>query len=112
VVLNATDKELLAQIFEVGQKMENLIVEKAGLVDDPELRFNYKADPLVTDAEIEGSGLLTFVKAHFQIIRLAAMGKLRGETGRFKNYVFPREINIKIENNIQKLQNELTQLNS
>ncbi|HWJ28262.1 MAG TPA: hypothetical protein VNS32_17085 [Flavisolibacter sp.] len=112
VEISETDKELLKQIFEVGEKMEKLIVEKAGLVDDPELRYSYKSDPFATDVNFEGSGLLTYAKAHFQIIRLAAIGKFRGETERFKQYVFPRELNGRIEKKILSLQTELKQLNS
>ncbi|KYG81662.1 hypothetical protein EV198_1869 [Roseivirga ehrenbergii] len=110
VALNQTDKELLEQILYIGQKLEDLIIEKAGLVDDPELRYDFRTDADVTDAALEGNGLLAFAKTHFQIIRLAHLGKFSGEIDRFKNYVFPRQLPIKIEERIVALQNEIKEL--
>ena len=82
IVLNEGDKHLLEQIFHFGQVMEDLIVEKAGLVDDPELRYNFKIDPLISKAQLQGNGLLALAKVHFQIIRMAYSGKLYGEEER------------------------------
>lgn len=110
VVLNDTDKQLLEQIFHIGNKLEDLIIEKAGLVDDPELRYDFKPDEKLTDVSLEGNGLLAFAKTHFQLIRLAYSGNFKGEVERFKDYVFPKQLPIKIENRIQKLQSELKEL--
>ena len=44
-LLTKVDEEILCQIIETGSKLESLIVEKAGLVDDPVLRYNYTSNP-------------------------------------------------------------------
>lgn len=41
VVLSKSDEQLLKEIIEIEQKIEDLIVEKGGLVDDPALMFKY-----------------------------------------------------------------------
>lgn len=112
VTLNQVDKDLLNEIIEVGKSIEKLIVEKAGLVDDVELRYNYIPNPAITDVKLEGNGLLTFAKVHFQIIRLANEGKLKGDLERFKDYVFPKELPLKIEDKIKQLQEELRKISS
>jgi hypothetical protein len=112
VLLTSSDKELLDQIFIVGQTLENLIVEKSGLVESKELRYDYTPDPNITYVSIKGNGLLAIAKIHFQIIRLAYQGNFQGEEDRLKNYVFPRELPIKIEKVIESLQKELKTLSS
>ena len=66
---------------------------RSGLVDDPELQF-----------------LLAKAGAHFRIIRMAYNKKLIGETERFKDYVYPRELNTKINEKINKLEKQLKEL--
>ena len=112
IILNEGDKHLLDQIFHFGQKIEDLIVEKAGLVDDPELRYDFKIDPSISKAKLQDNGLLALAKVHFQIIRMAYSGKLHGEEERFKDYLFPRQLPDKIESRINHLQSELNELNS
>lgn len=110
IVLTDVDKELLKEIIKVGKKLETLTVEKSGLVDDAVLRYDYSVDPSSTDVKLKDNGLLTFAKVHFQIIRLANEGKLKGDVSRFKDYVYPRELNAKIETKITELQKELKSL--
>lgn len=111
-VLSEADREILNQIVAIGEKLEALIVEKAGLIDDPVLRNDFVPNLPLTDVTLEKNGLLAIARAHFQIIRLAHAGVLTGETEKFKDYVFPRELPVKIEERIQKLQQELKELNS
>lgn len=110
VVLDTVDNELLKEIVEIGAKLESLIVEKAGLVDDVVLRYDYKPSVSITDVKLKDNGLLTFAKVHFHLIRLASQGKLRGDVTRFQDYVYPRELNNKIETKITELQKELNLL--
>jgi len=67
-----------------------LIISKGGLIDEEDLRK-----------------LLARAGAHFNIIRLAYKGDLSGEMDKFKDYVYPRELNGKIEERINKLQQKL-----
>lgn len=57
-ILTESDKKLLANIIETEKKIEDLIIAKGGLADDPALTFDYVPDPTETDTEL-GSPLLT-----------------------------------------------------
>lgn len=89
------DKVLLEQIVDITSKLEELILLRSGLVDDEELR-----------------NLLAKASAHFTIIRLAYEGNLRGEADRFEDYVYPRELNQKLEEQTVKLKVRLAELNT
>lgn len=110
--LTDSDKELLNEIVSVGEKMENLIIDRAGLIDDPELRYDYHSNPNLTDVNWKGNGLLAYVKTHFQVIRLAKMNRLQGSVEKYKNCISPRELNQLIEDEIVKLQAEFSASNS
>lgn len=88
------DKILIEQILEVSEKIDDLILKNSGLVDDPELnRLLYRAS------------------THFRILRLAYHGNLVGDVERFEDYVFPRELDKKIEEQIKRLKRRLEELN-
>ena len=89
------DKELLSEIIKIGEKCENLIHSKAGLIDDEELRTN----------------VLPMVTTHYLILRLAFEGKLEGEKDRFNDLSFPKIVDELIEKRIISLQTELHELN-
>lgn len=89
------DKILIEQILEVSEKIDDLILKNSGLVDDPEL-----------------SRLLYRASTHFRILRLAYHGNLVGEVERFKDHVFPRDLDQKVEEQIQQLKRRLDVLNS
>lgn len=88
------DDVLLRQIFEVTERIEDLMYENSGLVDDEELR-----------------NLLAQAGSHFRLLRLAYCGELKGETERFRNRVFSRKLEPSIEQQIEKLQARLNKLN-
>ena len=90
---NANDKRLLEEIVSIDKKLENLIIEKSGLIDQGEIR-----------------DLLARAATHFSIISQAYEGKLKGEPDRFKEYVFPRELDEKISEKINSLKNRLVEL--
>lgn len=89
------DKVLLEQILEIVAKVEELILSRSGLVDDTELRE-----------------LLARAGTHFRFIGLAYEGLLVGEADRFKGYVYPRELNEKVDKQIEKLKARLNELNT
>jgi hypothetical protein len=88
------DAVLLKQIIDIDERMEDLIITHSGLIDDAELRE-----------------LLAKVGAHFRILRLAYDGVLTGEVERFEDYVYPRGLGPKIEDQIKKLKTRLDELN-
>lgn len=89
------DKILVEEILKIIGELENLILSQSGLIDDEELRL-----------------LFAKAGAHFRILQLAYKGDLSGDVERFKDYVYPRELNQKIEKRIQALQARLDQLNT
>ncbi len=110
VVLTDTDKTLLNEIVEISKTIEEIILSNAGLVNDKTLMFDYVPDPTITDVKLKGIGLLPAVIIHFRVIRLAYEGKLQGDVERFKNYVYPDELDIKLKHNFNELQEEFYNL--
>lgn len=90
------EKTLLDEIITIGEKCEKLIHDKAGLIDNEELRLKW------------------FPKAstHYLILRLAYQGKLEGDTENLKIHVFPSEIDPLVEARIQSLHDQLKLLDS
>jgi hypothetical protein len=89
------DKVLLDQIVEIINKVEDLLLKNSGLVDDKELRE-----------------LLAKAGTHFRVLQLAYQGILAGEVERFQDYVYPRDLNQKIDEQIEKLKARLNELNT
>ncbi len=90
------DKEILDEIIRLGEDMENLILEKAGLVDDSEL-----GDELLPDA-----------LAHFFLIRIANQGRLKKDYNSYVLHTFPNKLPEAIDRRINQLRTELKELNS
>lgn len=88
------DKILLEQIIDISKKLDRLIVKRIGLVDDEKLRQ-----------------LLWIANTNFRLIRLAYQGALVGDIERFKEYVFPRELDAKVAEEIHRLKQRLDELN-
>ena len=111
IQLDNTEEIILDQIVQMGDNMSVLIIEKAGLIDNVKLRYNYTSNPQYTDVEISKNGLLAFANAHFLFMKLARLEKLGNNASKFSTYVFPRELPDVIETEIQKLKKELEELN-
>jgi heme exporter protein D len=115
VQLTAADKQLLSEILDVGTKVESLILEKAGLVDDKGLMSQYVPNSQITDVNPEafkGMGLLPIAMIHFRVLRLAFEGKLSSELNSYKDFIYPRELDAYVERHIEKLRSELASLSS
>jgi hypothetical protein len=91
---NDNEQELLEEIINIDQRLENLIIDKSGLVDQQNLR-----------------DLLAKAATHFHIISQAYKGRLKGEPERFADYVFPRELDEKVSEQINLLKARLKELN-
>ena len=89
---SGNDKYLLDEIIKIGEKIEELILSKSGLIDDDKLR----------------NDLVPRLGAHIILLRLMYQGVIKGEdekeVERFKRDVFPREIDNEIERRIKELQ--------
>lgn len=113
VVLTDNDKIIFNEILEVGKKIEELIVSKASLADDPRLTYKYVPSKEVTDIQFDGeNGLLALLGAHLLVIRHAYEGHLVGQVEAYRSYVYPSEINSIIKENIDRFNHELSQLNT
>jgi hypothetical protein len=93
-VFSDNDKQLLEDIINIDKQLEKMIIEKSGLIDKPDLR-----------------DLLVKAATHFHIISAAYDGKINGESDRFLEYVFPRELDEKISTEISFLKAKLEELN-
>lgn len=89
------DKVLLEEIVKIGKECEDLILNKAGLIDDELLRVD----------------LLPKASAHYYILRMAFQGIIKGDIERLEDYVFPQEFDFYVESKIGELQKRLTFLN-
>jgi hypothetical protein len=109
VLLNDNDKSILIKVFEIGEKIEDLIYNKSYLIGDNNEfvkayspREKYKDLPYEKDMTI-----LSLLISHIVVIRLAYDGKLRGSTAKFEGFVFPNEINIRVDEAIKKLNTKI-----
>ncbi len=89
------DNILLKQIIRLGEESENLIHEKAGLIDSIELRQN----------------LIPRASTHYLVLRLANEGMLKEDLENFKDLTFPIELDEKLEERKKQLEVELENLN-
>ena len=114
VTLSENDRKILEEILAVEEKIERLVVEKGGLVDDPRLMFDYIPTPDRTDVHFEKGevSLLALLITHFRVLSLAYHGQIVGETNRYQDFVYPREVDGVVRERFEKLQNELTKLGS
>jgi hypothetical protein len=110
VILSKTDITLLEEIIEVERKIEELIITQSGMVNDDNLMFEYIPNPKKTDIKNPGTSLMALEIAHFRLLRMAYDGNFRGETNRFKDFVYPREFDEEIKKQINLLQLELDDL--
>ena len=105
VTLTTNDKALLKSIFDKGTQIQNLIANKSSIIDDNEFIDEYL--PARDYSHITypiGLNLLGLLTAHLRIIKIAFEGDLTGEVDKYKIYVFPNEINIRVNAKIVKLE--------
>ena len=112
VYLSESDKKILEEIIDIEKKLEELIINKGGIIDDPSLMFDYVPDPAKTDIDLKGKrvGLIALAITHFRVLRMAYKGDIQSEPERYEAYVYPRELDDKIYARIKSLQKELSAL--
>lgn len=106
ITLNKNDKSILEQILQIGEKIEALIYEKSYLIgDDKDFvqdylpREGYSHIPYEQDMS-----LLSLLVSHIVVIRMAYNNNLLGEVDKFEGFVFPNEINVRVTEQIEKLE--------
>lgn len=95
-VFSGNNKILLEEIIKIGELTEKLIHEKAGLIDDTNLR----------------TVVLPRATTHFLLIRLAYVGALSGDLDRFKTLTFPKDLDLLLEKKKKELEERLKKLNN
>ncbi|MDI5950278.1 hypothetical protein [Flavobacterium yafengii] len=109
VILNQNDKALLKTIIDIGSKIETLIHEKSYLIgSDREFVDNYQPSEgykhIPYDKDLT---LINLLISHLVTIRMAFNCEIKGQVDKFEGFVFPNEINSKINSKIEELENTL-----
>lgn len=86
------DQCLLNEIIKNDQEINKLI-------------FRYKH---IIKQDIELSNIINNASVHFTLMEMASNQKIKNESSRFSEHVFPRELENKIEKKIRELSNQLT----
>lgn len=104
VTLTTNDKALLEGIFDKGSQIQNLIANKGSIIDDSEFVDEYLPSPGYSNIVYPiGLNLLGLLTAHLRIIKIAFDGDLTGEVDKYKIYVFPNEVNVRVDAKINEL---------
>lgn len=90
---HGNDEKLLCEIIEIDQEINKIILSEKGKIKDDKI-----------------SEELAKASAHFEVIKLAHAKNIIGEPERFKDLVFPRGIEKKIDDEIRKLEERLIEL--
>ncbi len=106
VQLNQNDKALLGIIIEIGERIENLIHEKGYLIgDDVEFVGNYQPSEGYKHIKYDNDlNLINLLISHIITIRLAFKEEIKGQVDKFEGFVFPNEINSKINTKIKNME--------
>lgn len=114
---------ILDKIIKKQEDMYRLILEKSCFITDKVLVKDYHPNTSITDVKIltdpnspnsipNEVGLLTLFSVHIEYMKMARNGELKKDDLEIvKNYVFPRELNNRIKENIIKIQEEIKNLN-
>ncbi|MES2554985.1 MAG: hypothetical protein V4604_02490 [Bacteroidota bacterium] len=109
VILSDNDNALLKTIIDVGRKIEDLINEKGYLIgDDVEFVDIYKPGEGYQHIEYDNDlTLISLLVSHLITIRMAFQKEISGQVQKFEGFVFPNEINPKVNTKIQELENKV-----
>lgn len=122
VNLNDDKSKILRVIISIQEELQKLIIEKSSIIDDPFLIKSYNPDTSITDIKLlidkeqpssipKEIGMLTLFSMHIDYLKMAFNGQIdKSELKIIKNYVYPRELNNKIKNNIKDLRNKISEL--
>lgn len=109
VHLNQNDKALLNIIIEIGERIESLIHEKGYLIgDDVEFVGNYQPGEGYKHIKYDNDlNLINLLISHIITIRMAFKEEIKGQVDKFEGFVFPNEINSKINTKIKCLETSI-----
>jgi len=115
---------LLTHIINGLEDLEKHILKRSSVIDDSRLTKSYKPDSRITDIELlmdpeqpssipKDIGLFTLFIAHVHYMNSAFNGDLnKSDLALIENYVFPRELNKIIKENIINLKEEIKSISN
>jgi len=92
---SSNQKVLIETIIEINDELDSLIAANCGLITNKELAEK-----------------VHIFRAHHRVIKAAYEGRLKKEIWRFKDYVYPRELDGLIDKEAERLQQHLVSLQS
>lgn len=119
---SSNNEKLIDRILEIESKLYDLIVQKGGIVEDKILYDKYSPNANITDifADFDPNmpeklptniSLISLFMVHYSLMKLAKDKQLDKEKiDVYKNFVYPRELNHRIDENIEKLSMEISSL--
>jgi hypothetical protein len=122
VTFGQSQNEILKEIFVIEDKLRDLIVRKEGIITDKSLIMTYTPNNAVTDVFSnfdpnrpqdlpKDIGLLDLFIVHCTLLKLANNNLLdKVNIDAYKNFVYPRELNKKIKDNIISLNSKISTL--
>lgn len=112
--LNKNDISLIKAILKIGKNIEKLIHEKSYLIgDDNEFVKEYVPRiEFANETYEKNMTLLSLLSSHIVTIRMAFNDDLSGQINKFKGFVFPNEVNIRVNEKIDELENKLNSYES
>jgi len=111
--------KILNEILVIEDELCKLIIEKGGIIDDESLCDIYMPNKNITDIVLnfdpnqpqdlpKDISLLSLFMVHCKLMKLAINGELEKDNiGIYMNYVYPRELNKKLDENIKKIKNNI-----
>jgi hypothetical protein len=121
-ILDQKNLRILENILQIEDKLYDLIIQKGGIVEDETLYKKYMPNSNITDVFTnfdinqpgnlpQDIGLLNLFMVHRTLMKLAKNGELaKANIDIYKDFVYPRELNLKIDQNIEILYNEIKTL--
>ncbi len=110
VVLNESDKQILREIINIEEKIEELIIDKAGLMDDAEITLRKLPKFNISDNDPKDPSVLTKAVLHYRLLRYAFEGGFQKEVERFSEHTYSTDFDKTIIDRMNALRAELDAL--
>jgi hypothetical protein len=122
VKISEKKMKIMKEILAIEENLNNLIILKGGIIEDEALCDIYTPNKNITDIVLnfdpnlpanlpENISLLSLFMVHCKLIKLAYDGELEKDNIEiYQSFVYPRELNNKIDENIEIIKKEVKKL--
>lgn len=119
VIISPKKMKIMNEIIAIEDKLYNLIISKGGIIEDEALCDIYTPNKNITDIVLNfdpnqpqnlpnNISLLSLFMVHCKLIKLAFDGELEKDNIEiYKIFVYPRELNQKLDDNIRLIKEEI-----